>query len=165
MLMYLIIALATAVPNQAHFESNQVDICVNVHSNIYTYKVTNLGSKSIVGFEIKKYASYNFMVPDGWQMDTSSGLFHAWTTDAQTAITKNKTAEFSLRVSSKGAVLGVSAARVQLQSGQTVIVPGVWGPVPEPRSYIVLIGGLILLILLLHTVILTCRHRRKAKTD
>jgi len=163
MLVYLIVAFAGLVSNQAEFETDHVRIRVTIKSNIYTYEVTNLSESPIVHFEVKRYAAYNFIVPEGWQEESSSDIFRASTSNSQTAILSNETAEFSLRVSSAGAVLGTTPAKVQFQSGKTSTVPGVWAPVAEPRSYGALVAGLITAIVLLHTAFLVYRNRRRPK--
>ena len=163
MLIYMIVALAGMVPGQAEFKTDDVHICVNIQSSIYTYKVTNLATSPIVRFEVKQHAAYNFIVPNGWQKEISAGVFRAWANDPQAAIQSKKTAEFSLRVSSKGAVLGREPAKVGFQSGKTIAVSGVWVPVPEPRSYIALVAAAILIILLVHTAVLVSRDRREGK--
>ncbi len=163
MVVYLAIVLAGMVSNQAEFKTDDVRICVDVQSSVYTYKVTNLGASPIVRFEVKGHAAYNFMAPEGWQKVVSSGVFQAWTSEHRAAIRSNKTAEFSLRVSSEGAVLGRVPAKVQFRSGETATVAGVWAPVREPRSYIALVVGLILVVLLLHTAIFVYRDRRGKK--
>ena len=161
--MFLIIAVTAAVPNQAIFENSQVNITVNVQSNIYTYKIKNLTADPVVGFEINEHVSYNFKAPQGWQIDTTSGLFRTWTTEPSTAIAKGQTAEFSLRVSSKGAVLGSTNAKIELLSGKSIVIKDVWTPVPQPRSYFFLIAGVFLLILLLHIFVVARKHRKKQK--
>lgn len=166
MLIYLVIALTGitgAVPGQAEFKTKEVAICVNLQANIYTYKVTNLSISAIKSFEVSQHVAYNFTAPNGWQIETSQGIFRAWTNDTKTAIATGKTAEFSLRVSSKGAVLGGKKAKVEFQSGKTITVPGVWSPVQEPKSYIFWLTGLILLLLLLHTAIVTGKDFRRKK--
>ena len=161
----MIIALTGMVSGQAEFKADCVRICVNVQSNIYTYKVTNLSTSPIVRFEVKQHVSYNFIVPEGWQHEISSGVLQAWTSNRQMAIQPDRTAEFSLRVSSRGAVLGRTPAKVQFQSGETITVPGVWAPTPEPRSYIALVVGLVLILLLLHTTALVYKSRRAKKAS
>jgi hypothetical protein len=148
-------------PGQAEFQTEEVIIRVNINSSIYTYKVTNLGMSPIVSFSILQHASYNFNAPDGWEKQVLAGQFRAWTNNSQMAIQPKETAEFSMRVSSKGAVLGKAPAIIQFQSGQTATVPGVWVPTHEPRSYIVLIAFVVLLIIILHTSVLARRNRQK----
>ena len=164
MLICLVIALTGLASNQAEFKTDHVRISVDIHSNIYTYRVTNLGTNPIVHFEVRQHAAYDFIAPEGWQKEVSSSVFRAWTSNPETAIHSRETARFSLRVSSKGAVLGRTLAKVRLQSGETVTLSGVWTPVPEPCSYIALVAGLVLVVLLLHTGVLAYRDRRARKS-
>lgn len=151
--------------NQAEFKNEQACISVNIWSNIYTYKLTNLSKSPIIGFEVGQHASYNFEVPEGWKMDISPEIFQTWTENSKMGIAPKKTAEFSLRVSSVGAVLGLVPAKIKLQSGETITIPAVWSPVPEPKSYIILVSGLILFIVLLHSAIVIFKDRRTQKAS
>jgi hypothetical protein len=160
MLAYLLVTLAIMAPNQAIFEADHVSIKVDIQSNIFKYEVTNLGASPIVGFEAQHHAAYNFLVPDGWHKEDSSDLFKAWADDSELAIGPGKTAEFSMRVSSRGAVLNQAPAKVRFLSGQTVIIPNVWSPSPEPKSYVFLVASLFLFIILLHTAVIAFKNRR-----
>jgi hypothetical protein len=162
-LIFLIIALTGISPNQAEFHNGEVSICVDIHSNIYKYNVTDLATSPIVEFEIRPHASYNFIVPEGWQNETSRGVFRAWSSSSQKAIYPNQSADFSVRVSSTGAVLGRIPVTVHLADGRTSTVAGVWAPTPEPRSYIALVAGLLIAIMVIHTAILTYRERARRK--
>ena len=149
--------------NQAVFKNKQIHITVTIKANIYTYKVTNLDDSAIVEFEVQQNAAYNFMAPDNWEVDISSNSFRSWTNNPQAAIAHYKTAEFSLRVGSKGAVLGCSPVQLKTQSGEIITIEGVWAPVPEPKSYIFFVGGLVLFILLFHSAIIIIKNRRVEK--
>jgi len=163
MLAHYIIAFLAMVPGQAEFRTNEVSITTNIQSNVYTYKVTNQSSSPIVRFEIKQHASYNFLVPEGWEHEVSSDVLAAWTDDTKAGIQPNKTSEFSLRVSSIGAVLGQTPVKIKFLSGKTITIPNVWAPTTEPRSYIALIAGLILFIMVLHISILAYKKRQVKK--
>ena len=157
---------AASLPASQTESSNEyAKITVNIQSNIYRYTVSNLSSSSIVGFEVVQHAAYNFQPPDGWQTDTSGDFFKAWTDTPATGIAPDETGQFSMRVSSKGAVLGLASAKLKLQSGQTIELKDLWCPVPEPKSYIALVAGLILLLALLHSVIIIKRSRRANKPE
>lgn len=160
MLPYLFTALALLAPNQAEFKTEQVSIMVDIQSNIFQYNVTNLSSSPIVHFEVHHHAAYNFQAPDGWHKENSADRFCAWTDEPQSAIGPSKTDQFSMRVSSRGAVLNQAPAKVRFLSGQTVIIPNVWSPSPEPRSYVFLVAGLFLFIILLHTAVIAFKNRR-----
>ncbi len=150
----------TLPPNQMKSANDDASITVDVHSNIYTHTVSNLSRSAIVGFEVGQHAAYNFETPEGWQTDSSGGTFRAWAEIPAKGITPGQTGEFSMRVSSKGAVLGRAAARVNFESGQTAELADVWSPAAEPRSYIALVAGGMLLIVLAHSAIIAARDRR-----
>lgn len=155
---------AASLPaNQTESSNEYAKITVDIQSNIYKYTVSNLSSSSIVGFEVAQHAAYNFQVPDGWQTDTSGKFFKAWTDTPEAGIGPDETGDFSMRVSSKGAVLGRSPATVKLESGRMIELEDVWRPVPEPKSYIALVAGVIFLIALLHSAIIIKRTRRTNK--
>lgn len=149
--------------DHAEFGNEHVSITVGIQSNIYTYKVKNLGSSAIVAFEAGQHAAYNFETPEDWQINSSGETFRAWTETAAKGIAPGQTGEFSMRVSSKGAILGSAAARVKFQSGQIGEVADVWSPAAEPRSYIALVAGGMLLIILAHSAIIVARDRRAQK--
>ena len=159
MLIHITVLLATMTFGEV-FQAEQVSIDVDISSNIYTYEVTNLSTDKIVGFEVGYHAAYNFKVPAGWHEEIGGGIFKAWTDEASAGIAQNKTAQFSDRVSSHGAVLGSSAVKVHFQSGKTVIVPDVWAPVHEPRSYIFLVATVIICIMCLHTAVIIYRKKQ-----
>jgi len=156
---------ASTPANQAESSNEYAKITVNIQSNIYRYTVNNLSSSAIVGFEVAQHAAYNFQPPDGWQTDTSGKFFKAWTDTPAAGIAPDETAEFSMRVSSKGAVLGRASAKLKLESGRTIELKDVWCPVPEPKSYIAIVAGVILLIALLHSAIIIKRTRRAIKPE
>jgi len=149
-------------PGQAVFKSQDAIITVNIASSIYTYKVTNLNTDRITSFEIGQHASYNFIAPEGWEKKMHENIIHAYATKPSYAIEPNKTAEFSLRISSRGAVLGTAPAKLIFESGKTIIIPGVWAPVAEPKSYIVLVAGIIIAIILIHTFIVTRKRPQQS---
>ena len=159
MMLHIIALLAAASVGEV-FQTKEVSINVDISSNIYTYEVTNLSTDKIVGFEVGYHAAYNFQVPTGWHEQTGGGIFKAWTEEPDAGIAQNETAEFSDRVSSQGAVLGSSAVKVHFQSGKTVIVPDVWAPVHEPRSYIFLVATVIICIMCLHTAVIVYRKKQ-----
>lgn len=163
MLVVLAIALAgVSSVQETEFTTDQVRIAVNIRSSIYEYHVTNLSRTPIVRFEVAEHAAYNFEAPEGWEKEVSSGVFRAWTNKRRAGILLNKTAMFSLRVSSRGAVLGRRPVTVGFRAGENISVPNVLSAVPEPASHVGLVAGVILVILLLHTIVLVYRDRRAA---
>lgn len=163
MFVYFTLIMVGVLPNQAQFKNDKAAVVVDVSSNIYTYTVSNNTSDPVVGFEIAEYASYNFKTPQGWERDTSGGIFKCWTEDPYFAITPNKNGKFSLRVSSKGAVLGTATVRLKFHSGGATSIPGAWAPAREPKSSAFLVAAAMLVIMAAHILILTLRDRRKHK--
>jgi hypothetical protein len=159
------ICQAADIPGEAIFKSPEATVSVNISSSIYTYKVTNLDTDRITGFEIEQHASYDFIVPEGWEKETSLHAFKAYTTKPAYAIELNKTGEFSLRVSSRGAILGKRPVKITFESGKTITIPGVRAPAAEPKSYIALVAGMILAIIVIQTVIATRKSRRPNQTN
>jgi len=155
---------AADTPGQATFKSPAAIVSVNISSSIYTYKVTNLDTDRIAGFEIEHHAAYNFKVPNGWEKETSLNSFKAYAAKPLYTIESKKIAEFSLRVSSRGAILGKSPVKITFESGKTITIPAVWAPVREPKSYIVLVAGMILAIIVIHTLITTRKRRQQNQT-
>ncbi|MBN2271425.1 MAG: hypothetical protein JXN61_12475 [Sedimentisphaerales bacterium] len=146
--------------NHSEFSNDHVNITVSIQSNIYTYHVKNSASSGIVAFEVAQHAAYNFEAPENWQIDSSGETFRAWTEIAANGIAPGQTGQFSMRVSSRGAVLGRAAARVNLESGQTAEVADVWAPAAEPKSYVALVAGGLLLIVLAHAAFIIAKDRR-----
>jgi len=164
MLACILIALAGVSGNGADFKNDCVSIHVEIASNVYTYRVTNLGTEPIVSFEVEQHASYNFKAPDGWQKNKSPSLFRAWTENSAIGIAPNDTATFSLRVSSEGAVLGSGRVSVGFRSGQTSELAKVWTPVKEPLSYIMLVAGVFLAIIVMQSaIVIRKRWQTKSK--
>lgn len=155
---------AKDAPGQAVFKSQEATIGVDIQSSVYTYKLTNLGTERIVGFETGQSATYNFIVPEGWEKEVTGGIFKSYATRPVYGIEQNRTAEFSQRVSSKGAILGKKDAKIIFESGNATIIPDVWAPVVEPKSYIALVAGLILTVIVVQTLIVT-RKFQTASSD
>ena len=151
MLLKILILAVISAPNQTLFENNGVSIRTEINSNIYTYIVTNQNSSPVTQFEIEPHACYNFTVPSGWDFEESSGYFKAWATSEFAGIKGEKTGEFSMRVSSKGAALGSASAEITLASDESINFPAIWTPRPESKSHIVLVSAVLLAILLFHT--------------
>ena len=145
------------------FKTDQVSLTVEIASNIYTYRLLNLASTAITGIEIPQHAAYNFQASNSWETEETNNSFRAWTDNNSTAIPPNSAIEFSLRVSSTGAVLGQKPVKIYFKSGQVINIDNVWVSAAEPRSYILLVAGVILAIVILHTVVVVRRNRRKDK--
>jgi hypothetical protein len=158
----VLIAIAV-VPNQGFFKNDSVSILVDIQSNIFTYKVTNLSESAITHFDVQQHVAYNFLVPDGWDKKIAKNRFQAFTDKPGYGIQPGQTKEFSLRVSSRGATLSKAPAIVKFVSGNTTYVPDVWAAAGEPRSYVWLIITLVLVILLSHSSFLIFKDRRGKK--
>jgi hypothetical protein len=163
MLTYLFFLLGSLAPNEQTFKADRVNIRVSIDSSIYTYRVENHGVSPIIEFQIGQHVSYDFIAPDGWKKDGSAGHFRAWTDDSQSAIKPGKIGQFSLRVSSKGAVLGFSPALIRFESGETVTVQGVWASAAEPKNYVALIVCLFLAVIFVNTTVLLYRDKNRKK--
>jgi len=157
------ICRAQDTAGQATFKTKEAIIQVTIHSSIYTYKVTNLGTKPVVAFKIEQHASYDFIAPVGWEKQTSEGIFKAYTNESRYAIEPQTSGLFSLRVSSRGAVLGKGAVKITFESGETIEVPEVWVPVAESKSYIALVAGMIAGIIVIHAIITARKSKQSPK--
>ena len=153
------------LPNEAEFKGDGIRLGVEIASSIFTYELSNMGEDAIVGFEMREYACYNFKVPEGWGMEIGGGVFKGWAGDSNLFIGGGEKGRISLRVSSRGAVLGTAPFVVKFESGKTITIDGVWSPVREPRSYAWLVAGTALFIFVFHTVVVGLRQRRKMKSD
>ena len=146
-------------PTSIEFCDSNVLVRVTIHSNIYTYEVNNLSDSPLTSFKIKQHAAYNFQAPANWEMDTNSNYFYAWTNNDLAKIYKNQTANFSMRVSSQGAVLGSQPLELKSESGRMFIISNVWTPVKEPKSYLILIVFVTIGIMLSQTFIVSLRNK------
>lgn len=163
---WLTLALAVGtVPAFAEVEVEGVRIRVHVRASEYTYELTNTGRDPITRFEFAFTSGYNFTPPDGWESDQDGDVFRAWAQRKGDAIHPGHTVRFSLRVSSRGGVLGHVPARVETLSGKSVTLRNVWGAVPEPRGHVLLVAGVAGAIFVLHSLLLArsdCRSDRRA---
>ena len=143
--------LATAPANTANYESGPLRVEVNIRSSVFTYTLTNTESDPVVKVIIPEQAAYNFQGPEGWEKKTAGQLFEAWAIERSRQITRGQSGDFSLRVSSRGAVLGQGAIRVSLESGREIVLHDVWVPATEPASYQWLLVVMLVSILLYQT--------------
>ena len=143
---------------QMESEKDGVRISVNVRASVYTYKITNLSAPPITRFEVQQHMSYNFEPPVGWAYDKKSDRFLARVEDLSASIHRGETGIFSLRVSSKGAVLGLVKAKIGFDYRDDIVITDIWGPVAESRNYLYLIIGILTAILLIHIFLLHYRY-------
>ena len=158
-----ILALIAALPAPAVFQQQGIHINVETFSSNYTWTVENLSDSAITRFEIPIYNTYNYTVPQGWEMNTDAGRFNAWTTDPKKAVLPGQTAKFALTVTSLGAVLGEVPARIVLADGTELVFRKMWGPVHEPASTIYLIPIVLAVLACVHVLVLT--RRAKSRPD
>ena len=144
-------------------EHQGVRVSVSIQSHIYTWQITNLGAPPITSFEIEPHNTYDEHAPAGWAIEIDGDRFRAWATDEKEAIHPNQTKEFTVRVSSRGAVLG----RIPLTVGfddalEPLTVDAVWGPVRKRRSMVVLVALTVAGIAVAHALVLTRRNPKTA---
>jgi hypothetical protein len=155
---------ASLQSNQAEFNSPQAGIVVTIQANVYKYAITNKVNSPIMEFQVAQHATYDHSAPEGWKIDISAGTFRAWTETASMGIHNGQEAEFSMCVSSRGAVLGRGPAMFRLQSGRTVRLTDVWCSAQEPRSHIAIVAGTFIAIVLLHSIVMIIRDRRSGRS-
>lgn len=148
-------------------EQDGVRIRVEVKSNLYTWTVENIDAEPVTGFAIEMHHTYDFHAPEGWSIEEpgESGVFHARARVPGQFIRRGRVGVFSARVNSRGAILGTASARIALDDGKIVEVPGVWRPIPESRKTIGVIVGGVVLLALLHIALGTVRRRHADAPD
>lgn len=156
------LSLAVQDPTTCQFDKDSVSVQVAIVGSEYTYHVRNHGVSPLVRFEIGQKRTYDLEAPQQWQVRATEDSFVAWTDRREQGIMPGQTGRFSMRVSSAGAVLGESPARITLADGSQVVVNGVWSPWSIPRRSTALLAGVIVAILLAHGYVL---WRRGKGTD
>ena len=157
-------AVLAISPNEAEFDTADASIKVNIQTNIFTYTVTNLSDTPITAVEFPQHATYNLIAPEGWETAIRDGAFHSWVVGSTAGILPRKKEEFSMRVSSRGAVLNRLPAKIEFELGKTVVVADVWSSVPEPTSYVLFIAGVIAALYLAHSLFVS-KGRKKMKAS
>ena len=161
MAFLVVVMLAAAVPTPPDIEKDGVRLHVELNSSRYVWWVTNLKTEPIVRFEVGQHHAYDFAAPNGWEVESPmpDDVFQARATDQRHGIGHRQTGEFSLRASSKGSVLGAVDATIFFASGESVTLHEVWAPVPESRSATYLVLGTLVLVVVVHTLLVTWRGR------
>ena len=159
MVTWLMVMAVGAFLGMFEVEKDGVRVRAHIRSSKYYWEVTNIDAEPITRFEISQHNCYDYQVPDGWESEAAANVFRAWATDPGRAIRRGATERFSLRVSSTGAVLGLVAMRVGPDAGEGIIIPEVWGPVPEPPSTVFLVAIVLVAIVLVHAWLLGRRER------
>lgn len=162
MLVHLLMIVLAVSPNETEFANEKVSVKVSINSNIFTYEVTNLSETPITAIQIHEHAAYDFKTPIKWQKEIKGGTFHAWTNNPTAGILPNNKAVFSMRVSSRGAILSHFPFKVQFDSEPMIDILDVWSPAPEPPSYILFIAVTTGSIFLIHTFFIY-KHLKKLK--
>ena len=165
MLVYLLMIVLAVSPNEAEFNTESVSIKASIQSNIFSYEVTNLSNTLITAVELKEHAAYNFKVPEGWQKEIKKGIFRSWVDGSAAGILPQEKAEFSMQVSSRGAVLSKSPVKIQFDSRQIVTVADVWSPAPEPTSYILFIAGVMASLYLFHCFLVNKKAKKTSAAN
>jgi hypothetical protein len=145
-----LIVFAVACGFAEQFTTDQMTVVADVKSNVFSYEVTNRAEKALVGIRIPQHATYDFIVPDGWETQIEGEILHIWTAEPLRFIRHGDSIRFSMRVSSHGAVLGKRDMTLGLEGEQTLNVAGVWVPVPEPSEQLWLVAGCLMVILSVH---------------
>ena len=147
---------------EAEFKTDKASVQVSIDSSVYTYKVTNLQESPIVSFKINHRNSYAFTPPQGWTRESMPSTFYAETNEPDKSIGFEKTSEFTVRVSSRGAILGKTKLELRTKSGEIITIPAVWAPTAEPAGYPAAVAGTVIAILLFQVLIIRLRKKQKA---
>ncbi len=154
--MLLLAALASSPPV---VEKDGVRVESSVEAHVYTWRVTNLGERPLVSFEVGSSGTYLYSAPDGWAHEADEVRFRAWTADRLRAIGPGQTRAFTARVSgAAGSALGRVHASAGFEGGRVEFAE-VWGPIPKRRSMVALVAGALGAIAVAHTVLLGLRER------
>ncbi len=152
-------------PAAAKFESDQLQIAVSVSAQIYTWTITNNSSHPVMRVQFGQHQLYNHLVPPDWNMQVKEDHFLAWTDQVLYAIRPGQSRTITARVGSAGAILGQGPAQVDFGGvREPVRFEGVWRPVPEPFSKIVVIALTLIVIAVVHTFLVTRSSRLACAT-
>ena len=165
MAVWLTIFAGAALPGQSEFEKDGVRVRVHIHSSIFRYEVMNLSAPPITSFEVGQHHGYYFQGPDGWEVGGDAGSLSGRAVDKSAAILPGKTGRFSFRVSSLGAVLGTVRGKLGFDFRDDIVMPEIWGAVPEPRDHVFTVAGTIVVVMLFHVFWLVWQERRKARAS
>jgi hypothetical protein len=158
----LVIALA-ATP--AEVEQDGVAVAVTVKSHIYEWAVTNHTDRPITSFEIEYHRCYQHVVPLGWTYELiDRRVFRARAESDDAAIRPGGAGNFRMRAASGGNALGTVPVRLGLGAdGEAIVIDAVWGPVPKPRSLVVLVAVLLSMLAVAHALVLHRTWSAKGK--
>lgn len=137
----------------------------SVRASLYNYEVHNTGTQRIAAFRVNYANAYAFEVPPGWQYTSTGDVFCAFTDREWEMIRPGGKARFAFRVTSKGAVLGHVAAAVETESGATIALPNLWGPVPEPPGHALAVAATLAVLAVLYAGGLLLQSRRGTRVS
>lgn len=143
----------------AGWEKDGVQVRVHVESSLYTYTLTNRAASPIIGFEVGQYHTYDYQTPPGWSWQTKAQRVNVIAQDASRAVLTGQSVELSMRVTSDGAVLGTTQAKVILANGRTVDFERMWAPQAPPFYDLYLVPAVLILIIIFHAYLVR-RYRR-----
>lgn len=152
--------LAAPTPGVLVVDADGVRVRVRVHANVYTYDITNERATAIREFAVPYSDGHTFTAPDGWTLSAEDGVFRAEAPENGRAIASGQTGSFSFRTTTHGAALGFVDLRLGAASGMSSAVPHVWGAVPLPSSYVLLMAAFVLALAGLLTAVLDRTDRR-----
>ena len=136
-----------------------------IDGRIFKWRVINVDAEPIMRFEAPVYKVYNHKLPDGWEFDRQSNTaFIAWATGPTSAIRKGRTAQFSARASSSGAVVRAGTVEVGFQRGGSLEIHDVIIPQPERLSTL-LIPPLVITAIVVLLVLRLQRRGSSVPTD
>jgi hypothetical protein len=144
------VARSGADPRHQAIDCPQAVVAASVDSSVYRWVVQNKGPEVLARFELRQENCYNQTAPDGWEWSYKDGFFSAWAGQPESGVQPGGTAEFTARVSSAGAVLGIRPLTLGLRSGESIVVGQSWAPVAKPGSMVALVVVAIAAISVLH---------------
>jgi hypothetical protein len=159
--MNTLLLLPLLLCNPGEATTAEVRIESRVEGTSYSWTVHNRSATSITRFEIQQYHGFNHTAPPGWSCQVQAEQFVATAQDPDSAIPPGQSGEFGLMVSSAGAKLSQVDARVDLSSGQMIVLSDAWAPTSE-RPLSLLIAGSLAGLFLAHFLVLNYRDRLAA---
>lgn len=160
--------LAAAAIGQATetFTAGDLTVEATLASQHYVWVVTNIGRTPINDMRLPYVISYSFEAPEGWQWESSEGIFHAWTTEVAAELRDGRSGRFELRAGSGGPVLCLAP----MQLGYTrdhaspptddVTTIAVWAPGPRPAAQGWAVAGTMLVL----GIVLAALRQRRASS-
>lgn len=167
LLLLTIIAFAAALPQTATAQTSKndsIEITTTIEGRIYTWRVTNNGSRSITRFEIPVFKVYDHHVPEGWDIQESMTRFGSAAESLEHAIAPGETKTFACRAASMTSVAAVATVMIGLDNGETVEMSGVWAPSQERWPTLLIPPLVISLLAIAYALRTRAKARRAART-